>query len=292
MRQLARLTSAVVAVAAIGFHAEAQTIGGGSAGGGAAGGTGGGGGGGAGGGSGLGGSSNPAGNSSQQQVQLSTVTTAPTITGVSAYSTTGTGQTNQAINSSNFLRNTYANPYYQGRSTAQANQAPGGFGTVLYTNSTGTGGNIGYSGSGSGGFTGTGTGGTSTTGGRTGSTSFGGTTSSFGVAGSSRSGSGGIVTTDVGGQIVQLPRNIAYTSTLKFSSPRPSVPQLHADIRGMLDRSTMIANPRNVDVQLDNGGVVLRGMAQDEDEARMIEGMIRLTPGVQFVRNEMNFPRP
>jgi osmotically-inducible protein OsmY len=60
----------------------------------------------------------------------------------------------------------------------------------------------------------------------------------------------------------------------------------------VLDRSTMLSNSRGVDVSSDGPMVVLRGSVKDEDEARLVENMIRLTPGVRDVRNELKFPQP
>ena len=56
-------------------------------------------------------------------------------------------------------------------------------------------------------------------------------------------------------------------------------------------RSSNIANAKGISVVAGEGGVVvLKGAAKDEDEARLIEGMIRLTPGVRSVQNELKFP--
>ncbi|MCP6768742.1 hypothetical protein NL529_28265, partial [Klebsiella pneumoniae] len=83
------------------------------------------------------------------------------------------------INTSNFLRNTFGNVYYQGRAGATINQAPGGFGVVLYGTTGGIGGgNIGFAGG-----TTTG-GGFGTTAGRTGiGGGLGGTGGGFGTGG-------------------------------------------------------------------------------------------------------------
>jgi osmotically-inducible protein OsmY len=60
----------------------------------------------------------------------------------------------------------------------------------------------------------------------------------------------------------------------------------------MFDRSSMLANPRGIDVRMDGNVVVLRGTVRDEDEAKTAEGMVRLTPGVLTVRNELTYPNP
>jgi hypothetical protein len=108
-----------------------------------------------------------------------------------------------------------------------------------------------------------------------------------------RGGLGGMGTSNAA-QVVPMSRQINYTATLQL--PRQPVaavaPRMQADLRAMIDRSTMIANPQGVQVVTNGSVVLLRGTARDEDEARLIEGMVRLTPGVRDVRNEIKFPEP
>lgn len=181
----------------------------------------------------------------------------PNITGVSAYTTTNS--TNTGVQQSNFLRNTFGNPYYQGRYTATVAQAPGGFGTVLYP------------------VTGT----TGTTGGRGGQGGVGATGTS-----------GSINVQDPGGIIANLPRQIAYTSVVKFQPPPMAAGQLQADLSGMISRATMLANPAGVQVTTEGQNVTLRGAVQSSEEARMVEGMVRMTPGVRQIKNELTYPKP
>ena len=54
----------------------------------------------------------------------------------------------------------------------------------------------------------------------------------------------------------------------------------------------MLTNSRGIELVADGQVVVLRGNVQTGDEARLVEGMIRLTPGVRDVRNELKFPAP
>ena len=47
-------------------------------------------------------------------------------------------------------------------------------------------------------------------------------------------------------------------------------------------------NLQNLNVYVDgNQVVVLQGTVGTEDDRKLVEGMVRLTPGVQFVRNEI-----
>jgi hypothetical protein len=105
-------------------------------------------------------------------------------------------------------------------------------------------------------------------------------------------GTGAAFATDPGGQIVQLPRQIAYTAKLKFTPPTVPAPRLQADLRGLIDRAGLTVPAGSVQVLVaDGNAVVLRGTVRDDDEARLVEGMVRLTPGVSRITNELSYPR-
>jgi hypothetical protein len=205
------------------------------------------------------GNSGQAGNNLGQSggTALTAFPKSPNIAAVTAYGTTNS--TNTGVQQSNFLRNTYANPYYMGRYNVTATQAPGGFGAVLYP------------------VTGT----TGTTGGRGGQGGVGATGTS-----------GSINVQDPGGIIANLPRQIAYTSVVKFQPPPMVAGQLQADLSGMISRATMLANPAGVQVTTEGQNVTLRGAVQSSEEARMVEGMVRMTPGVRQIKNELTYPKP
>ena len=201
------------------------------------------------------------------------------------------------LNASNVFGRYYNNPYYQGRAgvstgNSTASNTPGGFGAALY----------GTTGAGS---SNTGSGSNTRTGGTTGATAgtasaFGGSTSGFGgntgaTAGRAGQQSGFGSTTNANSNQqnngLSTGRQIAYTATLKFAAPSVTAPQMQIDLRGMLDTSSGIADAKAVSVTAAEGGlIVLKGNAKDEDEAKLIEGMIRLTPGVRNVQNELKFP--
>jgi hypothetical protein len=209
----------------------------------------------------TGGTGGPSTQGPNNEIQLTPLQETPVLRGVSAYTSTTTGTrtgTAGGVQASNFLRNVYANPYYQGLYSSPVSQAPGGFGTALYpqTGTTGAGGRGGQGGRGA---TGTGT----------------------------------VNVQDVGGIIANLPRQIAYPSQIKFQAPALAPAQLQTDLSGMIRRTTMIANPAGVQVAVaDGNGVVLRGTVRDADEARAVEGMVRMTPGVRQVKNELTYPGP
>ncbi len=160
------------------------------------------------------------------------------------------------VQASNFLGPSYANPLAQGvlANARDANYSPGYLGAPTF---------------------GTATGATATT-----TTGRAGGTTATGQ------------TTDPGGQLVQLPRQIAYTAQLKFAVPPMPAPRLQADLRGVIDRARLTANPAGVQVLVDGNAVVLRGAVADGDEARLVEGLVRLTPGVGRISNELTYARP
>lgn len=191
------------------------------------------------------------------------------------------------LNSSNIFGRYYNNPYYQGRAgvstgNSTASNTPGGFGAPLY----------GTTGAGS---SNTGSGTTAAGGRTTGTTAaFGGNTgATAGRTGQQQGAFGSTTNTNSNQQNNGLStgRQIAYTATLKFAAPSMPASQMQIDLRSMLDTSSGIADAKNVSVTAAEGGmIVLKGNAKDEDEAKLIEGMIRLTPGVRNVKNELKFP--
>lgn len=215
----------------------------------------GGGGGGGGGGNGVGGTA-VNGGVQLQQLQTMQAPTAPT----------GTNTSSTA--SSNFLSGYYANPYYQGVSLgsgASSNRTaqPGGFGQPLYGN-TGTGGRGAVN-----------SGGLGTTGGL-------GRAGGLGGLGSQANTQSGI--------LIPVQSQMTYTATVQFAVPPLAAGKLTSDIRAVIDTTPMIANARAVQVITDGANnVTLRGPVKDDDEARLIEGLVRLTPGVGAIRNELTF---
>lgn len=279
MRYLKQLVYSIALSAIIGFTAEpvaAQqgqiTTGGGvttgsfGGTGGLAGGTGGGGLGGGGGG--LGGGGGMAGGLSA--MTLTGLEQPPQIT---APGTTGASST--VIDASNFLANYYGNPLYQGiLANAKSGVGPGGFGSPLFgTGTGGGGGQLGFAGGTTGARTTTGLGGR--TGGRTGA---------LGGFGGTGAGQNGIV--------VQLPVQISYPAVARFSAPPVPATQLQADISGKISRATgLLSNPAGVQVLTQGNVVILRGAVKDEDEARLLVNVVRLTPGVAGIQNELTFPK-
>jgi osmotically-inducible protein OsmY len=77
----------------------------------------------------------------------------------------------------------------------------------------------------------------------------------------------------------------------RFPTQTTPAPQLQQQIQNLLQRSTNISNPGNVQATVSGQTVILRGTVADEEEARRIANMISLTPGVYEVRNELAYPK-
>lgn len=198
------------------------------------------------------------------------------------------GPTGSSLSGSNILGTFYANPLYQGNSPSTT-VGPGGFGAPTF-GASGSGGTAG----GSTRTTGINTGTTTSTGragttGRTGTTATTGAANRTGTTGTNRNASFNSNSNFTGGEVIPLQRAISYTATLRFASPAIVPAEMQADLQTVIGRSSMIANPGAITVSMEGSIVVLRGNVKDEDEARTAEGMIRLSPGVKQVRNELKF---
>lgn len=202
--------------------------------------------------SGLGGTSGLGGNSSSSGSTSQATITAPTISAP-------TGTASSSLDKSNFLSGYYANPYYQGIASSTNSGAPGGFGNPLYGSSSGSGGRGGIN--------------------------TGGTSGLGGIGGSSNQNS------NTNGIVIPIPVQINYAATMRFPTPPVAAPRLQTEIRVAIDNTSLIADSKNVQIITDaNNNVILRGTVKDDDEVRLIEGMVRLTPGVHTIKNELTFP--
>lgn len=201
----------------------------------------------------------------QNDFQLNSLLSAPQIIAPSR----ANSNSNSNIAASNVFANYYGAVYYQGRTPSNVPHGlPGGFGAAMFPSTGGTTGTRGGAQGGQGGAQGG-------QGGRGGAT-------------------GGVNTADPGGIIVPLPRQIAYSSQVQFKLPAGNaLPQLQSDLRGSIDRvpTNMLANPAGVTVEVDGRSVILRGSVRDDEEARLVEGLVRLTPGVAGIKNELTFPK-
>ncbi len=254
--------------------------------------------------------------------------TAPTVGPSAGVSSTGVAQSSNIV--SPYFANPSYQGVPSASSTGTTIVNPGGFGTALYggtgTAAGGTGGRATAGRTTAGGLGGTTTGGarTGTTGGLGGTTGgLGGATTGLGTAGRTGGGAtgglggttgtlGGLGTTGgtrgtggfggatggIGGanstsQQLSTGRSIAYTQTLRFGVAPISTTQLQTDVQSLISGSSTLSGVSGLQATVnDSGQLVLKGKVADEEEARFVEGMFRLTPGVKDVKNELEFPPP
>jgi hypothetical protein len=85
----------------------------------------------------------------------------------------------------------------------------------------------------------------------------------------------------------------AYAATIKIKDlpPQPTATQVQGDLQAMLNQTLTQSSDLDrrdaVQVVMDGPAVVLRGRVADDDESRLVENMVKLTPGVYQVRNEL-----
>lgn len=154
------------------------------------------------------------------------------------------------LQKSNVFASFYANPYSMGVSSTSG---AGGFGKPLFTATS-----------------------TSSNTGRTGTTGTGRT----GLNSSSTQ----------SGILIPLRVQMNYAAELRFPTSAVAPPRLQADLRSAIDAGGL-ASPGSVQVIADaNNNVVLRGTVKDDEEKRLVEGLVRLTPGVGNITNDLSYP--
>lgn len=169
----------------------------------------------------------------------------------------GFAGTNGTLSTSNFLSTYYGNPLSGGIATTNLRS---GFGMPLYNNL---------------GMTNTGTLGTLSTGTGLGGGSFG--QGGLGSLGANRNA-----------------RVVPYVLNMETSLGEPPIAGATAvssavqqEVRSVILRSSSLPSRDSIQVTGDGQDIVLRGVVGDDHERRLAEALIRLTPGVHGVRNEL-----
>jgi len=182
----------------------------------------------------------------------------------------GAGNTTGVPSTFNPFRASYMNPYAAGMQTTsttlgnaanRSNASTKGFGQPVYATTTTTGNNLG----GVGGIGGIG-----------------------GVQGLN----GGVATTTADPfhfDNAGLRKTPAYSTVLADDLPVPAHPatQLAQSLRNVLDRSSQIRSQGTMQLRVENDVVILTGFVGNAREARLAENLLRLTPGVADVVNEL-----
>ncbi len=109
---------------------------------------------------------------------------------------------------------------------------------------------------------------------------------------SNRSSAGGLSgqnnSSNQSGILIPIQTQMNYSALMRFDNRSAQTGAIQAEIRSALDRTSMIADAKGVQVVADkNNNVTLRGAVADDDESRLIEGLVRLTPGVGRIKNEL-----
>jgi hypothetical protein len=79
----------------------------------------------------------------------------------------------------------------------------------------------------------------------------------------------------------------AYTASLGFPARPMPAPAVQNEVQDTLARSSRLPSRADIRVVMDGRVVVLQGMVQDQHERQLAESIVRLTPGVRDVRNEL-----
>jgi hypothetical protein len=82
-------------------------------------------------------------------------------------------------------------------------------------------------------------------------------------------------------------RSPTYITVLGFDRPETIPTEFQSNLQEVVARSNRLPSNATIRVMLDGNTVVLRGSVADERERRMAENLIRLSPGVREVRNEL-----
>lgn len=190
-----------------------------------------------------------------------------------------------ATNTGALFSRFYVNPYALGMTTT-GNTRPTAFGTPLYTSLyPGTQTTTGAGGAGGRGGVGGGVGVTPGVTGTVGTTRVGG---GAGGVGGITGGIGGLGGT---GTTTGFRPPAAYQTAIAFPYNPTTPPQRQLNLEAVLARSTTLGT-RNIRVEVDGNAVILRGSVADPADRRRAENLLRLTPGVRLVKNELTVTGP
>ncbi|CAN5369627.1 hypothetical protein BH10PLA2_BH10PLA2_07160 [soil metagenome] len=94
-----------------------------------------------------------------------------------------------------------------------------------------------------------------------------------------------------GYRLPAISRGARFTVGIGFDSPVGSVgstnPQLGQELQTQFSNSQFFPAGKHITVTVDNNVVVLQGRVTDEHEKELAEAVVRLSPGVYQVRNEL-----
>jgi BON domain len=167
----------------------------------------------------------------------------------------GAGGSGFTASTTNFESKAWNNPMWSGRpgSTNLSPKTPGGFGQVTLPATT-SGTNV---------------------------------TNRTGRTGTATVGRGGTYSNGVTGAVGATPSPITYALEVRFPAPPIATSRLQTDLQSLVSRTSQLRQTGTVRVEVVGNTVILRGRVSDDDERRLVEGMVRLEPGVHEVQNEI-----
>jgi hypothetical protein len=80
---------------------------------------------------------------------------------------------------------------------------------------------------------------------------------------------------------------VAYAAVVRFARPVAAPGELQDRLQGLVQRSTQLTNPQTVEIAVQGRQVWLRGTVANPRERRHVESIVRLTPGVSSITNEL-----
>jgi hypothetical protein len=94
-----------------------------------------------------------------------------------------------------------------------------------------------------------------------------------------------------GASSIGVRRTPAYSTTIGFDYEPPSPGSLQAKAQDAIAKaSKQLKSRESIIVAMDGETLVLRGSAANANERRLAEALVRLTPGIYDVRNELEVP--
>src|SRR5262249_830558 len=110
------------------------------------------------------------------------------------------------------------------------------------------------------------------------------TTTTTGITGTLNTTSG--LNMNAAGSILNR-RGPAYTVAVTFPYEPPGASQLRNEAQNVLARSRAVTLRDSIRVKADGQTLVLEGRVRSEQEKRLAENMVRLTPGARSIQNNL-----
>jgi hypothetical protein len=82
-------------------------------------------------------------------------------------------------------------------------------------------------------------------------------------------------------------RTPQYGATISFRFPRATASGIQSEAASILARSSALEASRGIQVVMEGNVLVLRGKVADAHDRKLAESLVRMTPGVHDVRNDL-----